>query len=114
MSSKRLRPTIPLNDFTALGARVIQDSARFIDKDTLFAGERESVPDILLLQLDLRQPSHRFPVLLTLITTPMKPFLICKKKPDHLMIIGAGPIGCEMAQAFHYLGVKVTVLEASP
>ncbi len=28
------------------------------------------------------------------------------------MIIGAGPIGCEMAQAFHYMGVKVTVLEA--
>ena len=32
--------------------------------------------------------------------------------PHHLIIIGGGPIGCEMAQAFHRLGSKVTILEA--
>lgn len=32
--------------------------------------------------------------------------------PDHLVIIGGGPIGIEMAQAFNRLGSKVTVLEA--
>ena len=31
--------------------------------------------------------------------------------PAHLLIIGAGPIGCEMAQAFCRLGSKVTVIE---
>ena len=31
--------------------------------------------------------------------------------PAHLLIIGAGPIGCEMAQAFVRLGSKVTVIE---
>jgi len=33
-------------------------------------------------------------------------------RPEHLIIIGAGPIGMEMAQAHHQLGAKVTVLEA--
>ena len=33
-------------------------------------------------------------------------------KPDHLIIIGGGPIGLEMAQAHVRLGAKVTVLEA--
>ena len=32
--------------------------------------------------------------------------------PGHLMIIGAGPIGCEMAQAFCRLGSKLTLVEA--
>ncbi|GAK32468.1 dihydrolipoamide dehydrogenase [Iodidimonas nitroreducens] len=32
-------------------------------------------------------------------------------RPDHLLIIGAGPIGLEMAQAFRRLGSDVTVLE---
>jgi len=31
--------------------------------------------------------------------------------PAHLLVIGAGPIGCEMAQAFCRLGSKVTVVE---
>ncbi len=31
--------------------------------------------------------------------------------PTHLLVIGAGPIGCEMAQAFCRLGSKVTVIE---
>ncbi|KZB63493.1 dihydrolipoamide dehydrogenase [Thalassospira lucentensis] len=31
--------------------------------------------------------------------------------PDHLIIIGGGPIGLEMAQAYRELGAKVTVIE---
>jgi len=32
--------------------------------------------------------------------------------PDHLIVVGGGPIGLEMAQAHRQLGAKVTVLEA--
>ena len=31
--------------------------------------------------------------------------------PDHLIVIGGGPIGVELAQAHRHLGVRVTVLE---
>lgn len=34
-------------------------------------------------------------------------------RPEHLIIVGAGPIGVEMAQAHQRLGSKVTVLERS-
>ena len=34
-----------------------------------------------------------------------------REKPDHLLIIGGGPIGMEMAQAHIRMGVKVTVIE---
>jgi pyruvate/2-oxoglutarate dehydrogenase complex dihydrolipoamide dehydrogenase (E3) component len=31
--------------------------------------------------------------------------------PNHLLVLGAGPIGCEMGQAFHRLGARVTLIE---
>lgn len=31
--------------------------------------------------------------------------------PDHLMIVGGGPVGCEMGQTFQRLGSRVTILE---
>ncbi len=33
------------------------------------------------------------------------------RRPGHLVIIGGGPIGCELAQTFRRLGSKVTVVE---
>ncbi len=37
-----------------------------------------------------------------------------KSAPDRLVIVGAGPIGLEMAVAFNRLGSTVTVLDAAP
>ena len=31
--------------------------------------------------------------------------------PEHLLVIGGGPIGCELAQAFRRLGAKVSLVE---
>ena len=33
------------------------------------------------------------------------------ERPEHLVIVGAGPIGCEMGQAFRRLGSTVTVID---
>jgi pyruvate/2-oxoglutarate dehydrogenase complex dihydrolipoamide dehydrogenase (E3) component len=35
------------------------------------------------------------------------------ERPEHLVVIGAGPIGLELAQAFRRLGTRVTALEAA-
>ncbi len=37
-----------------------------------------------------------------------------KALPKRLLIIGAGPIGCELAQAFCHLGAKVTQIDMQP
>jgi len=37
-----------------------------------------------------------------------------RKKPKRLLVLGGGPIGCELAQAFARLGVEVTQVEMLP
>ena len=34
------------------------------------------------------------------------------KRPDHLAMVGGGPIGCELSQAFSRLGTRITLIEA--
>ncbi len=36
------------------------------------------------------------------------------EKPDRLAILGGGPIGCELGQAFARLGIRVTLVQRSP
>ena len=37
-----------------------------------------------------------------------------RKRPEHLIVLGAGPVGVEMAQAFRRLGSLVTLLDMAP
>ncbi len=39
-------------------------------------------------------------------------FFDLRKQPEHLIIVGAGPIGCELGQAMNSLGSKVTLIES--
>jgi len=34
-----------------------------------------------------------------------------RKKPDSMIVLGGGPIGCELSQAMSRLGVKITIIE---
>ncbi len=36
------------------------------------------------------------------------------ERPPRLMVFGAGPLGCELAQTFQRLGSKVTIIERAP
>jgi pyruvate/2-oxoglutarate dehydrogenase complex dihydrolipoamide dehydrogenase (E3) component len=36
------------------------------------------------------------------------------ERPEHLIVIGGGPIGVEIAQAHRRLGARVTIIEAAP
>ncbi len=38
-------------------------------------------------------------------------FFDIRKQPEHLIVIGAGPIGCELGQAMSRLGSKVSLIE---
>src|SRR5674476_1268245 len=107
-----IAPVDSVERFTGLGVRVIQGHASFKDHKTVVVGD----------QYEIR--ARRF-VIATGSTPAVPPIpgldqgpyltnetiFALKQRPEHLIIIGAGPVGLEMAQAFRRLGSSVTVLE---
>ncbi len=108
----QIEPNDSVERFTGLGVEVIQAEGRFKDARTVIAGDKE----IQARRFVISTGSSAF-------VPPIKgldsvPYLTNEnifentKKMNHLVIIGGGPIGMEMAQAHRRLGCEVTVIEA--
>jgi pyruvate/2-oxoglutarate dehydrogenase complex dihydrolipoamide dehydrogenase (E3) component len=99
--------------FTGLGVQVIAGTAQFRDAGTVTVGNFEIKARRFVIATG---SSAALPPIPGLTETPYltnESIFELKQAPAHLVIIGAGPIGLELAQAHHRLGVKVTVLEAA-
>lgn len=108
--------TISVNDsverFTKLGVTVIQEKAEFIDKKTVKAGEKLIKARRFVIATGSSPSLPPIPGLDAVPFYTNETIFDIKQKPEHLIVIGGGPIGCELAQAFLMLGCKVTILEA--
>lgn len=98
--------------FTGLGVRVIEADGRF-------AGPREvRAGDTLIRARRIVVATGSAPALPQIPGLAEVPYLTNETVfrnttlPEHLIVIGGGPIGIEMAQAHRLLGARVTVLEA--
>ena len=108
-----IAPVDSVERFEGLGVQVIQEFGRFISKTEVQAG-------------DTIIEARRF-----VVATGSGPFVPpidgidsvevhtnetifdLREKPEHLIVVGGGPIGMEMAQAHVRLGCKVTVIEGA-
>ena len=98
--------------FTGLGITVIRAPARFKDKRVLLAGGTEIRARRFVLATGSRPLVPLIPGIETVPYLTNETIFDIPKRPAHLVIIGGGPIGLEMAQAFRRLGSEVTVLDA--
>jgi pyruvate/2-oxoglutarate dehydrogenase complex dihydrolipoamide dehydrogenase (E3) component len=108
-----IAPNDSVARFEGLGVTVLKEHARFRDGRTVIAGNRE----IHARRFVIATGSH--PAIPPIAGLDTVPFLTNETifeqttRPDHLIVIGGGPIGMEMAQAHRRLGCKVTVIEAA-
>lgn len=106
-----IAPHDSVERFEKLGVQVIQDYAAFTSPREMQAGGYT----IRARRFVLATGSSPFvPPIKGLKSVPYhtnETLFKDKTQPAHLLIIGAGPIGMEMAQAHRRLGSKVTVLE---
>lgn len=106
-----IEPNDSVERFSGLGVTVIQSAGSFVDKETVRAGDRL----IKARRFIVATGSTPFvPPIPGLAETPYftnETLFENREKLDHLIIVGGGPIGMEMAQAHRRLGSKVTVLE---
>jgi pyruvate/2-oxoglutarate dehydrogenase complex dihydrolipoamide dehydrogenase (E3) component len=109
----QIEPNDSVERFTGMGVEVIQAEGRFKDEKTVIAGDKE----IQARRFVISTGSSAFiPPIKGLDSVPYltnETLFENTKKMDHLVIIGGGPIGMEMAQAHRRLGCEVTVLEGA-
>jgi pyruvate/2-oxoglutarate dehydrogenase complex dihydrolipoamide dehydrogenase (E3) component len=99
--------------FTGLGVRVIDGTARFSNARTVIVDGIEIKARRFVIASG---SSPALPPIPGLAETPHltnETVFDLRTCPEHLIVIGAGPIGVELAQAFCRLGASVTVLEAA-
>jgi pyruvate/2-oxoglutarate dehydrogenase complex dihydrolipoamide dehydrogenase (E3) component len=97
----------------ALGVRVISGAARFVDQETLAVGDLAIKARRFVIATG---SSPALPAIAGLAETPHltnETVFGLNECPRHLIVIGAGSVGVELAQAFRRLGADVTVLEAT-
>ena len=98
----------------AEGIDVIEERAEFADSRTVSAGERRITAKRFLI---CTGASPFVPPIPGLSETPhltYETFWQLESLPSRLIIVGGGPIGCELAQACQRLGSQVTLVEALP
>ena len=107
----QIAPVDSQERFEGFGVKVIREYGRFISDDEVQAGDTIIKARRIVIATG---SSPLVPPISGLDKTPYETnetLFNLREKPDHLLIIGGGPIGMEMAQAHMRMGVKVTVIE---
>ena len=97
--------------FEGLGVRVIRASARFTGPRTVEAGGIEVRARRFVLATGSRAAVPPIPGLDSVPFLTNETLFERSMAPEHLIVLGGGPIGVEMAQAFRRLGGRVTLVE---
>jgi len=102
--------------FAGLGVRVIPGGASFRDAQTVVVADRDVVEFEIrarrfVIATGSRPVVPEIPGLKRVSYLTNETVFERREQPKHLIVIGGGPIGIELAQAFRRLGSEVTVLE---
>jgi len=107
-----LAPADSAARYAALGVTVLKGAGAFADRDTVVAAGKEVKARRFVIASGSR-PS--LPALAGLDAVPYltnETVFGLAERPGHLLVIGASPEGCELAQAFRRLGSEVTLFDA--
>lgn len=106
-----IAPVDSVERFEGLGVTVIKEHAQFKDKKTIVSATTVATARRIIVATG---STAFIPPIPGLSETPYitnESVFSLPQQPEHLVILGGGPIGLEMAQAFTRLGSKVTVIE---
>ncbi len=107
-----IEPNDSQERFEGLGVRVIREYAKFEGERTVGSDSVEVTAKRIVIASGGRA---RVPNIQGLADAPYltnETIWSLQELPKHLIILGAGPIGVELGQAFRRLGSEVTIIEA--
>jgi pyruvate/2-oxoglutarate dehydrogenase complex dihydrolipoamide dehydrogenase (E3) component len=106
-----IAPHDSVERFEGMGVRVIQEHGRFVGPDRVQAGDTVITAKRIVISTGSRAGVPPIPGLEDVPFLTNETVFDKKSAPDHLIVIGGGPIGSELAQAHRRLGCEVTILE---
>ncbi|QIE41368.1 FAD-dependent oxidoreductase [Rhodobacteraceae bacterium SC52] len=98
--------------FEGFGIRVLRDFAEFTSPTEVQAGDTVVTARRFVIATGSGPFVPPIPGLAEVPYYTNETIFALREQPEHLIIIGGGPIGLEMAQAHRRLGSRVTVIEA--
>lgn len=109
----QIAPVDSQERFEGFGIKVIREYGRFVSPTEVQAGETVISARRIVIATGSSPLVPPIPGLETVPYETNETLFELREKPDHLLIIGGGPIGMEMAQAHIRMGCKVTVIEGA-
>jgi pyruvate/2-oxoglutarate dehydrogenase complex dihydrolipoamide dehydrogenase (E3) component len=107
----RIEPHDSVERFEGLGVSVIKAAARFTGPREIVAGDTVVRARRFVVATGSSPALPPVPGLDGVAVLTNETIFELSARPDHLIIIGGGPIGAELAQAHRRLGARVTLLE---
>src|SRR5690606_3039762 len=108
---EEIAPNDSAERFAALGVKVLRAQARFENRRTVVAGAWRIRARRFIIATGSSPTIPPVPGLAESPWLAPEDLFALESRPEHLVILGAGPAGIELAQAMARLGSRVTVLE---
>jgi len=106
-----IEPHDSIERFSELGVTVIMAPAQFNSHKSVIAGDKLIRAKHFVIATGSSPAIPPIPALDQVPYLTNETIFDLKELPEHLVIIGGGPIGCEIAQAYLRLGSKVSLCE---
>ncbi len=106
-----IEPNDSVERFTGLGVRVIKGAAEFVGPGEIEADGRRIKAKRFVIATGSAAMVPPIPGLDAVPYLTNETVFDLDHRPEHLIVIGGGPIGAELAQAHRRLGAHVTVVE---
>ena len=115
---RAVRAAIAVHDsverYSAAGVDVFLGNASFADPHELRVGEARLRTRRAVIATGARAHVPPLPGLVDIAPLTNETVFDLTEQPRRLAVLGAGPVGCELAQAFARLGTQVELLEVAP
>lgn len=109
----QIEPHDSIERFTALGVRVYTGFASFIDHKTISINNEKIEARYFVIATGARALIPAITGIDTVKYYTNETIFSLDETPKHLLVLGSGPVGCELADAFAMLGVKVSLIARS-
>lgn len=111
---KQVEPHDSIERYTGLGVEVIQGEARITSPYSVQVNGNDLTTRGIVVATGARPFVPPIPGLEDLEYLTSENLWQLRELPSRLLVLGGGPIGCELSQAFARFGSQVTIVEMAP